>query len=104
MQSAVAVSKGGIAISSGIGNRRIRVRAVASRRASVMPERLGVCSGAKKVVSGLAFGVEMSNVRSGVEGMFRSREKSRYQAVEASSGAIFIFHYTSMYYCALILP
>jgi hypothetical protein len=104
MQSAVAVSKGGIAISSGIGNRRIRVRAVASRRASVMPERLGVCSGARKVVSGLGFGVEMSNVRSGVEGMFRSREKSRYQAVEASSGAIFIFHYTSMYYCALILP
>lgn len=97
MQSVVvAVSKGGLAISSssGIGNRRrIRARAVASGGVSVMPERLGFCSGARKIVSELSLGVEMANVRSGVEGMFRSREKSRYLAVQASSGTILMFHY-----------
>ncbi|KAF3328904.1 plastidic glucose transporter 4-like protein [Carex littledalei] len=87
MQSVVAVSKGGLAISSsGIGNQRIRACAVASRRVSVMPEQLGFCSGARKVVSELSLGVEMANVRSGVEGMFRSRDRARYMAVQASSG------------------
>lgn len=87
MQSIVAVSKGGLAISSsGIGNRRFRACAVASRRASVMPDQLGFCSGARKVVSELSLGVEMANVRSGVEGMFRSRDRARYMAVQASSG------------------
>lgn len=92
MQSVVAVSKGGLVVSSsGIGNRRIRACAVASRRASVMPEQLGFCSGARKVVSELSLGVEMANVRNGVEGMFRSRDRARYMAVQASSGTILLF-------------
>ncbi|KAJ1686297.1 hypothetical protein LUZ63_017687 [Rhynchospora breviuscula] len=79
--SVVAVSKGaGLAISAtGIRNPR-RIGSV-----SLMSERQGFCSGARKVVSELNLGlgpVEMANV----PGIFRSRDRARYIPLHASSG------------------
>ncbi|KAJ4752691.1 hypothetical protein LUZ62_087096 [Rhynchospora pubera] len=84
MQSVVAVSKGGLAISTSSAATAIRnPRRIG--RVSLMSERQGFCSGARKVVSELNLGlgpVEMANV----QGIFRSRDRSRYIPVHASSG------------------
>ncbi|KAJ4794333.1 Major facilitator superfamily protein [Rhynchospora pubera] len=84
MQSVVAVSKGGLAISTSSAATAIRnPRRI--RRVSLMSERQGFCSGARKVVSELNLGlgpVEMANV----QGIFRSRDRARYIPVHASSG------------------
>ncbi|KAJ3694431.1 hypothetical protein LUZ60_009911 [Juncus effusus] len=84
IQSVLLSQGGGIAISSQIRNRnlsKIGVRAD-SRRKGLMPEGLGFCIGARKAVSELKSSVEMANLRTG---MFRSRDRSRYVAAQASS-------------------
>ncbi|RZS21622.1 hypothetical protein BHM03_00054283 [Ensete ventricosum] len=48
-----------------------------------MPDR-GFCGGSPRLGSSIGFGVEMARMRSGMEGIFRSREKARYVRVQAT--------------------
>lgn len=90
MQSAAVAAKGGVPglHFPGRGNRvSVGFGVVGKRTAGSnrlwMPDR-GFCGGSSRLGSSIGFGVEMARMRSGMEGIFRSREKARYVRVQAS--------------------
>ncbi|WOK94172.1 plastidic glucose transporter 4 [Canna indica] len=90
MQSTALAAKGGATsvdfpsrgnrVLAGCG--LIRNRSLGSNRLP-MPDR-GLCFGSSRLRSSIDFGVEMARLRSGVAGIFRSRDKARYVTVQAS--------------------
>ncbi|RRT56257.1 hypothetical protein B296_00047982 [Ensete ventricosum] len=60
-----------------------------------MPDR-GFCGGSPRLGSSIGFGVEMARMRSGMEGIFRSREKARYVRVQAT-GSFFPHRLLSLF-------
>ncbi|XP_072960540.1 plastidic glucose transporter 4 [Typha angustifolia] len=82
-QTTVVAVKGGIAsVGLGVLSPQRRLKPERAR----MPEGGFCCGGLQLGVSSSGLGVEMSRVRNGMEGIFRSREKGRYVRAQASSG------------------
>ncbi|CAL9103290.1 unnamed protein product [Musa acuminata var. zebrina] len=90
MQNAAVAAKGGVPglHFPGRGNRVSAGFGVVGKRTAGsnrlwMPDR-GFCGGSSQLGSSIGFGMEMARMRSGMEGIFRSREKARYVRVQAS--------------------
>ncbi|XP_072983960.1 plastidic glucose transporter 4 [Typha latifolia] len=82
-QTTVVAVKGGISsVGLGVLSPQRRLKPERAR----MPEGGFCCGGLQLGVSSSGLGVEMSRVRNGMEGIFRSREKGRYVRSQASSG------------------
>ncbi|KAG1330649.1 plastidic glucose transporter 4 [Cocos nucifera] len=92
MQAAEIVAKGSVVAASELQSHQRRVSAGlgAFRRRSSGPNGMrmpesGFCCGRSPFGSSLSLGVEMARLRTGVVGIFRSREKARWVRVQASS-------------------
>lgn len=63
----------------------------------------GFCCGSSPLRSSITLGVEMARLKSGVEGIFRSREKARYAKVQATGLFYGTFFYLLLFLAYLII-
>lgn len=101
MQAAAIVAKGSVVAAS---ERRVSAGLGAFRKRGLGPNNMwmpdgGFCCGRSPFGSSLNLGVEMARVRTGVAGIFRSREKARWVRIQVSSGS-----FASHNFCLSLTP